>query len=246
MLQIHIPDHAVEEDVMAIKAVVRPDEAVGSVVTKWLGRMNRVPAIIDSLPDPQRRNKEGLLVHDKSLKIHLDTRDAESIVRKYGRNGCLARIIHIQLMEAKAGGPGMKKNTTASLRVKPQSVAVNAATQRIEHIGFIYAPKDRWLKVDIPIRLINIDSSVGLKKGGWHMLCRRTVSLHCRGDSIPPFIELDVKNMLLDHRMVVSDLISQLPQGTKLCPQDLAATVVKCTNEQGDEIKRWGELVERT
>lgn len=227
---------------MTIKALVRPVEAVGSVVTKWLGRMSRVPAIIDSLPDPKRRNKEGLLVHDQSLNIHIDVRDAETIVRKFGRNGCLARIIQVQLMEAKAAGPGMQKKVVTSLRVKPQSVAVNASTQKIEHLGFIFCPTDRWLKVEVPIRLINVDSSVGLKKGGWHMICKRTVSLNCRGDSIPPFIELDVKNMPLDDRIVISDLVSLLPQGAKLCPQDLTATVVKCSSEVGDEVKRWGKL----
>ena len=76
---------------MAIKAVVRPDAAVGSVVTKWLRRMNRVPAVIDSLPDVSKTNKEGLMVHNQGLNIHLDVRDADRLIRKFGRNGCKVR-----------------------------------------------------------------------------------------------------------------------------------------------------------
>lgn len=145
-------------------------------------------------------------------------------------------------MEAKASGPGMEKKVIRCLRVKPQSVAVNAANQQIEHIGFIFCPKDRMVKVDVPLRLVNVDSSVGLKKGGWHMMVKRTVCLMCRGNSIPPFIELDVKNLALDQRIVVSDLIGKLPLGSELIPQDLTACLVKCTTEQGDEIRRWGKL----
>ena len=74
------------------------------------------------------------------------------------------------------------------------------------------------------------------------MMVNRTVRLMCRGDSIPPFIELDVKNLALDQRIVVSDLIGKLPSGSELIPQDLTACLVKCTNEQGDEIRRWGKL----
>lgn len=226
---------------MSIKAVVRPESAVGSVVTKWLRRMNRVPAIIDSLPNVNKKNKEGL-VHDQGLKMHIDVSDADRLVRAYGRNGCLSQIVNIQLMEAKASGPGMEKKVIGTIRVKPQSVAMNAATQRIEHVGFIFCPQHRTLKVDVPLRLVNTDSSVGLKKGGWHMMVNRTIKLLCRGDSIPPFIELDVKNLALDQRIVASDLIGKLPESTQLVPQDLTACLVFCTTEQGDEIKRWGKL----
>jgi hypothetical protein len=51
--------------------------------------------------------------------------------------------------------------------VQPQRVLCNAASLNIENLEFLYCPMDRAVQVKVPIRIINEDSSLGLKKGAW-------------------------------------------------------------------------------
>ena len=55
----------------------------------------------------------------------------------------------------------------ASIRGKPNQVRRNAATLAVENIDFLFCPPFRVVRAKVPIRLVNADASVGVRKGAW-------------------------------------------------------------------------------
>ncbi|GAX81279.1 hypothetical protein CEUSTIGMA_g8711.t1 [Chlamydomonas eustigma] len=213
-----IPKHEVEHGLMSLNAHLRADS--GGNFCKWLRKADRVPAKVFSL-GPE----------NKSLLVHLPTKDADRLVREYGRNGCTARIVQLRVLNFMD-----EEKELGIIRVKPQRVLCNAASLKIENLEFLYCPKNRAVQVKVPIRIINEDASLGLKKGAWVQTLKRQVLYECQGTSIPPWVEIDAKSMDVDHVVRVRDL--PIPEGTRLMDQDFDALVAKCTTEGGDEIKK--------
>ena len=42
-----------------------------------------------------------------------------------------------------------------------------ATSSKVEMVDFLFCPKDRVVKVNVPVRLANADASVGVRKGAW-------------------------------------------------------------------------------
>ncbi|GLI59765.1 hypothetical protein VaNZ11_001726 [Volvox africanus] len=119
------------------------------------------------------------------------------------------------------------------VRVKPVRVHMNAVTQRLEGIELLYCPTDRVVLVDVPIRLANDEMAPGVRKGGWMSMFKRTVRYKALGNAIPPFIELNVRHMDLDQKLLVRDL--PIPPGTKIYEKNFNAPVVCCTTDVGKD-----------
>ncbi len=54
-----------------------------------------------------------------------------------------------------------------STHPQPQAVRRNAATLKVENVEFLFCPRERHVRVNVPIKLTNTDASVGVRKGGW-------------------------------------------------------------------------------
>ncbi|GIL83488.1 hypothetical protein Vretimale_11161 [Volvox reticuliferus] len=179
-------------------------------------------------------------------------------VRSFGRNGCTARVLQLNLVRppaAASSSPATAQAAPASskpansgsnggiggaegevlgmVRVKPVRVHVNAVTQRLEGIELLYCPTDRVVLVDVPIRLVNDEMAPGVRKGGWMSVSKRTVRYKALGNAIPPFIEVNVRHMDLDQDLLVRDL--PIPPGTKIYEKNFNAPVVRCTTDVGKD-----------
>ena len=70
-----------------------------------------------------------------------------------------------------------------------------------------------------------------MKRGGYLHLIRRKIRCSCPGDTIPAYVEVDVSNLELGQRVLLSDI--SFPPGvtlsvtvlTRPCPSDLAAVL---------------------
>mmetsp|Transcript_13635 Transcript_13635/g.29241 ORF Transcript_13635/g.29241 Transcript_13635/m.29241 type:complete len:305 (+) Transcript_13635:77-991(+) len=211
---IVVPPHEIEPGLHSIDVHVRA--VTGKTAIKWLRRGKRTPACI-SLPGQQK------------LNLHMDFRDAEKLVRIFGRNGCTSRVIQLRVVHPTEPG-----TVLAVIRAKPTEVHCRATNLAVENLSFMYCPRDHIVDVHVPIKLINDDVAPGVKKGGWMHLTKRIVRYRCLGHAIPSFIELDVRGLQLDQEVRVRDL--PIPSGTKLAGQDFDAPVVRCIMDTSEEV----------
>ena len=84
----------------------------------------------------------------------------------------------------------------------------------ILHMDFQRVSMSEKLRVHVPLRFINEDISVGVKKGGrvTHVLLDLEVS--CQADRLPECIEVDLSRVDLGENVHLSDLV--LPEGVEL------------------------------
>ncbi len=93
---------------------------------------------------------------------------------------------------------------------------VEALAHRIElhpitdlpiHVDFVPIQKNRKIKVQIRVRLINTEQSVGLKRGGYANILKRRINVNCDPEKIPAHIDLDVSMMQNKEKRKMKDLI---------------------------------------
>mmetsp|Transcript_10800 Transcript_10800/g.19700 ORF Transcript_10800/g.19700 Transcript_10800/m.19700 type:complete len:111 (+) Transcript_10800:205-537(+) len=104
---------------------------------------------------------------------------------------------------------------------------------QIESFFFHFLPRDRLCKVRVPLRLINDDVAPGVKKGGWISMKQRLIPYQCRGDSVPPYIEFDAKNLNLEDKILKRHL--PIPAGTRLLGNDYDSVILHCTTDVGKD-----------
>ncbi|KAG2446782.1 hypothetical protein HYH02_008342 [Chlamydomonas schloesseri] len=275
-----LPAHIIEPGLPALDAHVRPAAATGGIACKWLRRAGRVPGRVHSLPGAgvsadavgsdaagQDEGPSTSTISSSSsnnnnvLLLHFSEQDVNKLVRSFGRNGCTARVLQLNIVapgdeaaatEAGAAAAAAEANAAAAaaeqrggvgastsgrqlgmLRVKPTRVFVNAVTQRVEGLDLLYCPPQRQVVVDVPVRLVNDDLAPGIKKGGWMALFRRTVRYKALGNAIPPYVEINARNLDLDQEVLVRDM--PIPPGTKLYEKNYNAPVLRCTTDVGKD-----------
>ncbi|MEW5297528.1 MAG: hypothetical protein WDW36_000733 [Sanguina aurantia] len=211
-----IPQHEIEPGLLMFNAIIRPETGKNSV--KWLRRNLRLPGRITSLPMP----------HEAKMMIHISETDAAKLVRVYGRNGCTAQALCLNIVD-----PEDVTKSLGIIRVKTQEVKMNAATMRLQNMDFMYCPMDRIVNVDVPLKLINDELAPGVKKGGWISVLHRTVRYQALGGSIPPFIEVDCRKLELGQSILVRQL--PVPKGSRIPQQNYDAPVATCTTDVGKD-----------
>ncbi|KAG2483304.1 hypothetical protein HYH03_017807 [Edaphochlamys debaryana] len=262
-LPLPLPAHEVEPGLAALDAHVRPQMgARSSTLCKWLRRTGRVPGRVHSLPLGQAAEGGGGSraaaesaapgAQDGVMLLHFSEADVGKLVRSFGRNGCTARAVQVNVLPPSPSSSSSLVPASAAtsvpstsgasvvpaaplgvLRAKPVRVHVNAVSGRVEALDLIYCPQDRVVVVDVPLRLVNDDVAPGVKRGGWMAVSKRTVRYKCLGSSIPPFVEVNVRHLDLDQDVIVRDL--PIPPGTKIYEKDFNAVVLRCTTDVGKD-----------
>ncbi|GFR49478.1 hypothetical protein Agub_g11417 [Astrephomene gubernaculifera] len=274
-----LPPHDVEPGLPCLTAHVRPPQAVGGTASKWLRRAGRVPGRVHSIVGGGSsssgtaaaeeasssqaaagggQGKEEAAGRPWELLLHFDENELGKMIRSFGRNGCTARVLQLNLARptetlavetttsSTSSSPSSSSSAAAAvssspgqgellgvMRVKPVRVHMNAVTQRLEGVDLLYCPPDRVVLVDVPVRLVNDDLAPGVKKGGWMCVYRRTVRYKALGGAVPPYIEVNVRHMELEQEILIRDL--PVPPGTKIYEKNYNAPVLKCTTDVGKD-----------
>jgi large subunit ribosomal protein L25 len=106
-----------------------------------------------------------------------------------------------------------------------RSVQRNVVSNAILHIDLYQLVKDRKVRVDIPIRLVNRDVAIGVKMGGVLEQPMREVEILVLPREIPSEIVLDAAKMSLGSEVLVRDL--ELPPSAELVtPEDSIVVLV--------------------
>ena len=115
-------------------------------------------------------------------------------------------------------------------KVLPKGVAYDPVSDEPLHIDFMRIVKGTKLILEVPVRFINSEKSLGLKKGGVLNIVRRKVQLKCPAENIPNEIIVDLDNTEINTSLKISSV--KLPENVSPIIADrdfVIATVVAPT-----------------
>jgi large subunit ribosomal protein L25 len=118
----------------------------------------------------------------------------------------------------------------------PRDVQTHPVTDVIEHADFQRVDKDSQIHVHVPVKVLNTDKSIGLKRGGVLNIVRHEIELVCKPDSIPGFIEVDVLKMDIGSSLHIKDV--KLPENVQVAIKNRNFTVVTVAGRMKEEEER--------
>jgi large subunit ribosomal protein L25 len=122
------------------------------------------------------------------------------------------------------------------LQALPRDVQTHPVTDVIEHADFQRVDKDSIIHVMVPVKVLNQEKSIGLKRGGVLNIVRHEIELLCKPGSIPSAIEVDVLQADIGHSIHINDI--QLPPDVKTAIKDRNFTVITVAGRSKDEEER--------
>lgn len=154
----------------------------GKGATRALRREQKIPAIIYG-----------------DAKANVSVALEENLLeREYRLGGFFSKLLEL-------------KSGKDSFFVLPKSVQMHPVTDRIQHIDFLQVNAKSTIKAMVPVRFLNLDKCVGLKRGGNLNVVRHELELVCGVNSIPRAIEIDIAKMNIGDSLHISAI--ELPEG---------------------------------
>lgn len=105
---------------------------------------------------------------------------------------------------------------TIRLGKDSQSVVVKAvqrhpARPQVLHVDFLRIVADQEITLNVPIRVVGEEESVGIKEGGVVERLLSDVEITCLPRHLPDFLEIDVSELEINQLLHLSDIV--LPEG---------------------------------
>lgn len=98
-----------------------------------------------------------------------------------------------------------------TVKALPKDVQFNPVTDAIEHVDFIKVDAGAMLRVQVPVKVIGQERSVGLKRGGVFNIVRHEIEFICSPEAIPTHIEVNIQAIDIGHSVHINDI--ELPKG---------------------------------
>jgi large subunit ribosomal protein L25 len=114
-------------------------------------------------------------------------------------------------------------------RVIPRDYQLDPVKDFPIHADFMRLGQGATIRVSIPIHITNAEASPGVKRGGAVNIVTHAVEVRCPADAIPPFFEVDLTGLEINHSVHLSDL--KLPPEVK--PLTAEATLVTIVPASG-------------
>ncbi len=97
------------------------------------------------------------------------------------------------------------------VKALPKDVQFHPVSDQIEHVDFIRIEAGVAVNVQIPVKFLGMEKSVGLKKGGVLNIVRHEVEFHCLPEAIVSHIEINIEEMDIGDSVHINDV--KLPAG---------------------------------
>jgi large subunit ribosomal protein L25 len=180
-------------------------EKFGTGVARDLRRNGMVPAIIYGA------GKE-------SVAISIEEKE---ITKYYRKPNFISTVIQIKI-----------GNDTH--KVIPKSIELHPVTDIVRHVDFVHLEKETQ-KMEVPVIYEGKERSLGVKRGGFFNIIKRTITLLCDVNNIPRNITIDVTNMHIGQSLKAMAL--KLPEGTLLANKSdfILATIIGRKGSKADE-----------
>lgn len=157
-------------------------ERAGKGSARLLRREGKVPAIVYS------KGKQPM-----SLALPL-----KEVTLEYTRGRFRSRLIEIKLDKE-------------IFKALPKDVQFHPVTDVIEHVDFIRVEKGVPIRVQVPVKVLGAEKSVGIKRGGALNVVRHEIEFICQPESIPTHIEVNVQELDIGGSVHINDV--KLPAG---------------------------------
>lgn len=118
------------------------------------------------------------------------------------------------------------------IRIIPKSVDFHPVNDYPLHIDFFHIQEETATLL-IPIEIIGIDRSSGLKKGGKLNIARYHVPLECNLKSIPEKIEINISSFGIGRSVFLSKI--NLPEGCKVVKDYLILSIIGRGKKEKEE-----------
>lgn len=182
-------------------------EGHGKGAARAMRRTGRIPAVVYGRQ------------HDAAM-ISLSLKD---LTMEFRKGAFFNKIIDISL-------------NGKTFHTLPRDVQFHPVTDVIEHADFQRVEKDSVIHVMVPVKVLNQDKSVGLKRGGVLNIVRHEIELLCTPDNIPHAIEVDVLSVDIGHSVHINDI--KLPSTVKTAIKGRNFTVVTVAGRSKEEEER--------
>jgi large subunit ribosomal protein L25 len=141
----------------------------------------------------------GVIYGDKAAPtlISLDPRD---IMREASKAGFFTRLYDIEV-------------SGKTHRVLPRDVQFHPVNDKPEHIDFQRVGASTRVRVEVPIKLENLDKSPGVKRGGVVNLVRHAIEVWSNPATIPSRIVIDMAGLDIGDSVHINAIA--LPEGVK-------------------------------
>eukprot|EP00958_Prasinococcus_capsulatus_P026334 scaffold4762_cov398-Prasinococcus_capsulatus_cf.AAC.2 len=179
----------------------------GSRASRRLRQANRVPGVLFgqvrnlSTHRSRRIREQGrseAYPATEGRLLTLALTDVQKLLRTYGSEDFLCtQPFMLRVLDPQSAAT----DEPQTFRVLPRNVHTDSVTRQPLNINFMHCPPDRRVKVRVPLRFVGVEDCVGLKRGGYLNRLMNTLNGTCRGDQIPPFIDVDISSLDL-HRSV--------------------------------------------
>lgn len=153
-------------------------QASGKGVARALRREGKIPGII--------YGRAG-----EPLRIALSLNE---VSQEYLRGRFRSRLVEIKLDE---------KNTVKAL---PKDLQFHPVTDQIEHVDFIKVEAGVALRVNVPVKFLGQEKSIGLKRGGVLNIVRHDIEFTCAPEAIPTHIEVNVQSLDIGSSVHINDI----------------------------------------
>jgi large subunit ribosomal protein L25 len=108
-------------------------------------------------------------------------------------------------------------------RVIPRDFHLDPVRDFPIHVDFMRLGEGATIRVSVPLRVQNAETSPGVKRGGTVNIVTHSLELECSVDNIPQYIEADVGALEISHSLHLSDV--KLPVGVKSLSREDATLV---------------------
>lgn len=170
------------------------------------------------------------------------TKQGKGAAREMRRNGMIPGVIYAKGHDSLAIGVNTKDLAAAlrvghfyththelsldgkATKVLARDIQRDPVTDRPLHIDFIRYNPSSMIHVDVSVRIVGEEESVGIKQGGVLQLVETTLEVVCRADSIPEELVVSVASLDIGDSVHMNSI--ELPKGVKWGVTDRDLTVV--------------------
>lgn len=157
-------------------------DRVGKGAARALRRNGQVPAVIYGDKKPP-------------LAIAVDYREADKRLRA---GGFMTTVATIAVGDDK-------------ILVIPKDYHLDPVKDTLTHVDFLRIGAGSTVTVFVPVRVLGVEKSPGIKRGGALNYVRHEIELECRADAIPDHIDCDVSGLDINDSLHISAIT--LPEG---------------------------------
>ena len=91
-------------------------------------------------------------------------------------------------------------------RTIPRDFQVDPVRDNPIHVDFLRLGEGATIRVRIPVHVMNVDQSPGVKRGGAVNIVTHHVEVVCAADNIPESIDVDITGLEISHSRHLSDV----------------------------------------